>query len=265
MTSIMQIHKKEKQQFIDQLRRLLKEKDIPESLYNDDIHLERFLYGADFDVEKAFKKIKMFNDLVNQYPEWFTESAPIDKKEQVNLGIMMALPDCDKEGRPIIMTKLGKIDVDNISVFDILALDDFWYEYILCTDPKTAAKGLSLVYDVKNYSFKMMKWLRPDNIRISLKKMEALPFKEIKFHVVNSSFLINTVTKIVWPFLPDSMKKRVKFHYSDWNSLYREIDREVLPPEYGGNKNLEPTQIYEKLYAKNDEIVRNFKLQRGAQ
>ncbi len=33
----------------------------------------------------------------------------------------------------------------------------------------------------------------------------------------------------------DKMKKRVKFHGNKFESLYEEVNREILPKEYGGD------------------------------
>lgn len=93
---------------------------------------------------------------------------------------------------------------------DIVPIDDFWAEYYqLDANTPLRTKGVCVIIDIADFHIKFMKYLTPHNIRTVLKRIQAMPIKEYKFHVVNYSFLVNAAYKIIWPFLPDSIRKCV--------------------------------------------------------
>lgn len=93
-------------------------------------------------------------------------------------------------------------------------MDELWFE-LVTEEPETQAKGISILLDMNNYSLKLFKWLTPTNIRVGSAKADLFPSKEIIFHVVNTSMLVNAAIKLVWPFLSERIKKMV-----DLNFLY---------------------------------------------
>lgn len=54
----------------------------------------------------------------------------------------------------------------------------------------------------------------------------------------------------------------MKFHFNNRESLYEYIDKDCLPPEYGGNKTIDPNDCLKRLYEKNDQIAKSFKVHR---
>lgn len=51
--------------------------------------------------------MKTFYELLLEFPEWFTIDSPLKKKHIIEENIRVALPETDKEGRPIYLVKLG--------------------------------------------------------------------------------------------------------------------------------------------------------------
>lgn len=88
-------------------------------------------------------------------------------------------------------------------------VDEFWLELVM-DEPKTQATGISILMDMKGYSWRMFRWLTPFNMRIGSKKADLYPCKELVYHVVNTSMLINATVKLVWPFLTAKLKEKVK-------------------------------------------------------
>jgi CRAL/TRIO domain len=93
----------------------------------------------------------------------------------------------------------------------------------------------------------MLKWFTPNNMKIASAKAELIPAKQMHFHVVNSSALMNTTVSLVFPFLGQNIKDHVHFHYTDWASLHQHVDKEALPTEYGGTVDTDPTELYAQL------------------
>ncbi|KAH1013721.1 hypothetical protein HUJ04_002675 [Dendroctonus ponderosae] len=257
----MNVDKEEK---IELLRKMIEDEPaLCNFPYENDKLLERFLRGTEFDVEEAFKKIKLYYKLILEHPEWFTKEAPLNRKDLLEKDVRIALPAVtDKDGRPVYVAKLGNCDPSKMALLDVIAVDDIWIESILLnSDPE---KGLCVLLDIANLPWKSIKWLTPHNIMVGLKKLQCLPFKDFRFHVVNNSFILNAALKIVWPFLPEDIKKTVKFHFNNRDSLHGFIDPDVLPDEYGGRKgDINYSEIYEQLYAQNEEIFESLQLQRN--
>lgn len=85
---------------------------------------------------------------------------------------------------------------------------EMWLETIL-DDPITQANGLSVIVDMSDYSWKILGWFTPTNIKTAAKKIDLYPIKELLYHIVNTSFFLNASIKIVWPFLNDRLKNMV--------------------------------------------------------
>ncbi|XP_056635124.1 retinaldehyde-binding protein 1-like isoform X1 [Diorhabda sublineata] len=246
------------QKCMENLRNLVKNADIEA---NDD-YLKRYLYGTDMNVEESFKKIKNCHDHMKQYKDWYCKDGPLKFKNFIDKNIRIALEDCDKEGRPIYVCKNGNIEPNNMSIFDVVAVDDVWIESILNENPEVAAKGLCVIMDIKDQHWKLTKWLQPDIIKQSIMKIDNLPFKNFKVHVVNNSWWISIAIKIVWPFLPQKLKDMIKFHFDNKEVFFQYIDRKVLPIEYGGLKEIKYSELYDNLYKKNEEIFSSFTVNR---
>lgn len=94
---------------------------------------------------------------------------------------------------------------------------------------------LSMLQEILfRYSWKMMKWLAPGNVKVASTKADLLPILKMEVHVVNSSSLMNAAVSLVFPILSQSIKDQIHFHYSNYPSLHEHTGRDVLPAEYGG-------------------------------
>ncbi|XP_050309327.1 retinaldehyde-binding protein 1-like isoform X2 [Anthonomus grandis grandis] len=232
--------------------------------YEDQQFIERYLGGTNFDINAAFERIKANYQLILQYPEWFTKDQPISKKELIDKDIRIGIPETDKEGRPIYIVKIGNVDPSSMDLMDIIAVDDIWLESILMKN--ASETGLCVVMDIDNLPFRALKWLTPHNVKTGLKKLQCLPFKDYRFHIVNDSIMFKAAINLIWPFVPENIKKMVKFHFNDRRSLHKFIDPVALPLEYGGtNEKIDYAEIREQLYAQNEQIFENFQTYRSVQ
>lgn len=99
-----------------------------------------------------------------------------------------------------------------MDLLDVVSVDDIWLESVLIGKPEYAGKGLCVIIDIHNYSWKMLKWLTPDIVKNCVRKLQTMPYKDYRFHIVNKSYLINTVMKFILPFLPQYIKDMVSIH-----------------------------------------------------
>jgi hypothetical protein len=114
-------------------------------------------------------------------------------------------------------------------------------------------------FAIFRYSWKMMKWLAPGNVKVASTKADLLPIKHMEVHVVNSSSLMNAAVSIVFPMLSQSIKDQVHFHYSNFPSLHEHLGRDVLPVEYGGlQENLRYDDLTNYLFKHEDYLNKSF-------
>lgn len=53
-------------------------------------------------------------------------------------------------------------------------------------------------------------------------------------HVINYSWILNTVFYLFKQFIPKPVWRMIHFHGCDMSSLHKHIDPKYLPPDYGG-------------------------------
>lgn len=90
---------------------------------------------------------------------------------------------------------------------DVVAVDDIWLESIFLHYP--TERGLCVIIDISKFPWKCFKWITPYNVKIAVKKIQTLPFKDFQFHVVKKHAMMHAVVKIIWPLLPEYLKQMV--------------------------------------------------------
>lgn len=253
----------EKQTIVEALRQKLQGIKTVKNINTDEDYLLRWLYSTEFDVETSFLRMKDYHENMVENPTWFQKESPLNRKSSFEMNAAIMIPAHDKEGRPIYISKIGNLDPDQTTFADEACIDDIWYEYILDKNPEIAKIGLCVILDLGGISWKYLKMLNYKDCKLGLRKLSCLPFKELKLHCVNNSKYTKLMLKIVQPFIPEESKKQMFFHFDNCATLYDYIDKDNLPPEYGGYNKINHKKIYEKLFDKADAITENFRLHRN--
>lgn len=248
------------QKCIETLRELLQgEKNLKIRL--DDKFMLRYLRWLDFDPELAFNKIKDIYKFRAQTKEWHCCSPPSEYEDILEMHIQAILADRDSRGRRVYVVKIGNID-DNkdINIYRLSHVDDLWLEAAM-EEEETQKNGLAVIVDMEGYSLKLFRWLTPQNLRNSSRKLYNLSFPQIDFHVVNTSALLNATIALVYPFLDSKVKEHIHFHNRDWPSLHKYINPEILPAEYGGQiPSLDYAKLQALLYDNSDQLMELFSM-----
>ncbi|EFX66463.1 hypothetical protein DAPPUDRAFT_64631, partial [Daphnia pulex] len=64
---------------------------------------------------------------------------------------------------------------------------------------------------------------------------DAAPIRPKTMNYIHSPSVFNMFNNLVQSFMKDKMKQRVHMHGDDMESLYKEIPKEILPKDYGGD------------------------------
>lgn len=83
-----------------------------------------------------------------------------------------------------------------------------WFESAL-NDLETQENGICIIVDMNGYSWRLLRWLTPGNVKLCNRALQTYPCKEFVFHVVNTSILLNASIRLIWPFLNGDIKKQV--------------------------------------------------------
>ncbi|XP_044742839.1 alpha-tocopherol transfer protein-like [Chrysoperla carnea] len=250
-----ELTEEEIQERIEILRKLIQD-DKHLHVRTDDNWLTRFLYPTKFDPEAAYKRMVDYYKLKAENPKFFFTESPNKLSEFLNTELKIVLRDRDLKGRRVFITQMGKVP-NNMSLFDLTHMDDIWIEAVL-DEPETQKNGLSSIIDLSKTPWTILKWLTPANMRVGSRKADLVPFTDLHIHVVNSSPILNAAIALVFPFLSTHTKEHIHFHYSDWSSLHKFVNPEILPKEYGGTQEIDFDAIREEyVYNNASRIVKN--------
>lgn len=236
----------EKQQAVKRLGQLVNGEP---GLYlgNDENVLQRYLYFSSFDVDKAFDKLKYVYKLKRDHPDWYAYKRDPEVHDKIlKKRIHTLLEERDKQGRRVYLINLGNVTVGEFPPGQMFQTDDLWFELVM-DEEETQKNGIAFIIDMAGISWKFMRYFTPTIVTVSTRKAENIPLRSIKYHLINTGVLLNTMVSIVFPFLSPATKENIHFHKSDYKSLHKFIDPEILPPEYGGTK---PSIDYEMAVAK---------------
>ncbi|XP_063698369.1 alpha-tocopherol transfer protein-like [Culicoides brevitarsis] len=236
----------QKLELIQELRELVSKSIYTESR-TDDIFLMRFLHCCEWDVDQAYKRIVKIMQHRRNHPTWFINDDATSFIPVLKENIKTVLEKRDKNGRRVYVTKLGNIK-PHIKASDMAQLDDLWFNTIL-DEPETIEKGVSVIIDMKNASWRIMKLLSPGNIKTAATSADLTPISHMEFHIVNSSAILNSAVTLIFPFLGQRLKDQVHFHHSNMKSMHEFLGRECLPEEYGGEpgSKIEYEQLHKQL------------------
>ncbi|XP_044727129.1 alpha-tocopherol transfer protein-like [Chrysoperla carnea] len=250
-----QLTEEEMQERIEVLRKLIQD-DKHLQVRTDVNWLTRFLYPTKFEPEDAYKRMIDYYKLKAENPKFYFTESPNKMSHFLNTELKILLPDRDLNGRRVFITKMGEVP-NNMSLTDLINMDDIWMEAVL-DEPETQKNGLSSIIDLSKTPWAISKWLTPGNMRVGSKKADLVPFTDLQIHIVNTSPFLNAAIALIFPFLSTHTKEHIHFHYTDWPSLHKFVNPDILPKEYGGTQEIDHDAIREKyLYNNASTIVKN--------
>ncbi|KAF5300280.1 hypothetical protein FQA39_LY11137 [Lamprigera yunnana] len=224
----------------------------------DDYFLTRFLYASKFHIVIALELIQQYEELRVSCPQWFTPLTMQELSDQ-KFGDRAVLKGRDRVGRRVFVMKIGQLDIQGCPLDKQCCLFQLLIDKLML-EKLTLENGVAIIIDVRNFPWKLIQWLTPNNIRMMAKLLECYPTKELIIHVVNKSHLVQIGVKIVWPFLSEQRKKMIHFHFNDWESLHEHVDPKNLPQEYGGTgPDINVDEIKEQFLEHGDYLIKRSK------
>ncbi|XP_037299763.1 alpha-tocopherol transfer protein-like [Manduca sexta] len=199
----------------------------------DSNFLLRFLRTKKFSVPMAQEAIERYL-LLRQ--SWGIAFNQLDYKlpvmmELIDLGFIFVSPFKDKCGRRVIIYKPGVFDPYKYTNQDMCRVMGICYETIM-EDEENQVRGLVHFADGAGVSFPHLTLFTPrEAVRIVKNGERTVPMRHKEIYGVNVHPTIKFALDFGMALISEKIRKRVKLYTSIEDV---EIDKSVLPKEYGG-------------------------------
>ncbi|KAG8995781.1 cytosolic factor, phosphatidylinositol/phosphatidylcholine transfer protein [Tulasnella sp. JGI-2019a] len=235
------------QHTLDKFRKELQDEGffVPER--HDDPTLLRFLRARKFDLEKAKLMIIEQEKWRKEFgTDGLAKHFDFPEKEQVNKYYPQYYHKTDKDGRPVYIEHLGRLDIDalyKITTEERL-LRRLVSEYELSVNERLPATSAAVghpvettctILDLKNVSIRQFYKVKDYVGKASGIGQNYYPETMGKFYIINAPFMFSTVWSFIKPWLDEVTVAKISILGSDYKpKLLEQISAENLPEELGG-------------------------------
>ncbi|KAL0570052.1 cytosolic factor, phosphatidylinositol/phosphatidylcholine transfer protein [Marasmius crinis-equi] len=232
---------------LDKLKKELKDEGHFVEERMDDATLLRFLRARKFDVALAkamlldcekWRKEFGVDDITKNFD--FKEKAEVDKYYPQYYHKM------DKDGRPIYIERLGKLDIKALYAITTQErqLQRLVYEYEKFLSSRLPACSASVGYpvetsctilDLHNVSLSNFYRVKDYVSQASSIGQNRYPECMGKFYIINAPYLFSTVWTLIKPWLDEVTVAKINILGSNYKAeLLKQIPAENLPKDFGG-------------------------------
>ncbi|KPJ11745.1 Alpha-tocopherol transfer protein-like [Papilio machaon] len=202
--------------------------------------LVAFLRGSKFSLERCKEKLDMYYTLRSVVPEFFSNRDPLDPKLQkiLKLGSFLPLRECkETDGPRICILRIGVYDPSKYNLSDLLKVAFMITEIMMLEDDNFTVSGEEVIVDIKNVGVNVLSQWTPALAKKVITCFEkALPVRLKSNHILNTPTGFEAAYSLFKAFLGEKLKKRIRVHNQDYEALYKEIPKRLLPKEYGGEE-----------------------------
>ncbi|XP_047532346.1 alpha-tocopherol transfer protein-like [Vanessa atalanta] len=215
-----------------------KESHLPNNL--DDEIIKKFLHSCYWSLEKTKKCLDRFFIGRSTMNEIYSSRDPLSPKLQAMFSVTV-VASYEFEKDEIMIHKYDDPTVEQFNFYDILKTltmeADQWIK-----KQQFMAEGHYIIVDMSCYSLKMIPKINIMFFRdFLLFLLEGMPVRLKKVFAINAPSFYDKMYALIKPALPAEICDVIYF-FSDYQSLYKFIDKKYLPSEYGG----EAQSMYEQ-------------------
>lgn len=157
---------------------------------------------------------------------------------------MVPLYQTTDENYKIIVLRLINDDFEKIHFNDVIKAFFMMSDVRLITpDVKALTDGEIPIFDMSRVSYRHLAKVILSTLRLYLKyTQEAHPVRVRHLHIVNCNPIIDKIMFLIKPFVRTENFNMIHFHTPGSTSLFKFVDKEYLPDEYGGSAGSISTQ-----------------------
>ncbi|OCH86026.1 hypothetical protein OBBRIDRAFT_821263 [Obba rivulosa] len=235
------------QEALDRFRKELQDEGhfVPERM--DDATLLRFLRARKFDVEKAKQMIIACEQWRKDFGvEEIVKNFDFKEKAEVDKYYPQFYHKMDKDGRPIYIERLGKLDIKALYAITTQErqLQRLVYEYEKFLTERLPACARAVghpvetsctILDLQNVSLSQFYRVKDYVMAATAIGQDRYPECMGKFYIINAPWAFSTVWALIKPWLDEVTVSKIDILGSGYkDKLLAQIPAENLPKEFGG-------------------------------
>lgn len=175
-------------------------------------YLVYFLRTTKYDVEKAKRKILMFNKIRSTRIEWFQNRDPFlpEIQELLDIGVFLPLRQKDSYNRQVVIIRTAAHNPKYHTQDNVFKVDKMVLDLLLHLDETVSIYGIVAVFDMKNVTLNHALQLPPSLVKRTVESWENYPCRPQLLEFVNAPIHVNFVLNVFRSFMSTKMKSRVK-------------------------------------------------------
>lgn len=199
-------------------------------------YLLGFLRARKFSQLGARELLENYWTVRTKYSDWYNDVDSYDNRIQeiIKQGIYIPLPGRDKEGRKLVIVRLGEMDPKGkLNTFDdVMRANLALFDYILL-DENIQVNGLVFVIDMTGFSRHHFVSTGVENTKkCMIVTQKALPGRIKELHYYNTGAVFESIFNMIRPMMSEKLRNRVHVHGQNLSTVYEKIDQCLLPEEY---------------------------------
>lgn len=221
----------------------------------DDDFLIIFLRARNFNLKRAHRLIVNYYNFKEEHPEIHQQLNPKEMRHIGDDNVITVPPYRTQCGRRLLIYRMGnwkpsKYPVEELFKATISVLE------LGILEPRAQILGGIVIFDLKNITMAHAWTVTPQVATMMLSLMvTAFPLKIHELHIIQQSWIFDTIFAVFKPLLDTNMRDRIFFHGGDYKSLHKHISPEYLPKMYGGVRNELPYYKWIESLIANPKIV----------
>lgn len=221
--------------------------------------LLRFLRAKKFSLpiaQETFERYLLLRHVYGQMMFYNLDIKDPMLNEIVTIGYLFAVPKRDHEGRRIIIARPGVFDPYKYTNSQMCHVHALTYETLM-EDEENQVRGFVHFADGEGFSFPHLTLFTPrEAVRIVKNGERTIPMRHKEIHGVNIPGALKYVVDFGMSLISEKIRKRVKL-YSNVEDVHQNIDKSLLPKEYGGEMPMaEMIELWKKeLFAHREILV----------
>ncbi|XP_050361955.1 alpha-tocopherol transfer protein-like [Nymphalis io] len=203
----------------------------------DDQWLIAFLRGCKYSLERTKEKLDLFYSLRNLAPEIYNVQHNDAKFDTfMNIGSYLVLLNTETPTSPrTAIIRPGTYDPDKLNVADFYSVTSIIQKILLFDDDQSVISGNQWIIDLKDVKIGHLLQMTPTIMKkMVFSSQEAAPIRMKGTHFVNTPPAFERILNTMKGFLNEKNRNRL-YVYQNYEELYENIPKSILPKEYGGD------------------------------